>query len=203
MQLLLHPESDDSAQLSQVRWRRWNKRWLEPICYNNRKKRAGVLNVCFAFFLQIETEKLLAYLVETEMNKRLVCSTSLYIQVVCSNLRNILAYETWQKEGAYKGKKFNAICHFFGYQARGSLPSKFDCDYAYVSVTATLIIIFWMNIHIIEWKKICQVLGHICYHILAAGLNGYMATVTNLKSPVNKWKCGAAPITVESRHLLF
>eukprot|EP00262_Sarcandra_glabra_P022471 TRINITY_DN996_c0_g2_i1.p1 TRINITY_DN996_c0_g2~~TRINITY_DN996_c0_g2_i1.p1 ORF type:complete len:615 (+),score=117.19 TRINITY_DN996_c0_g2_i1:72-1916(+) len=109
-QLLLHPESDDSAQLS-----------------------------------QIETEKLLAQLVETEMNKR-------------------------SKEGTYKGKKFNAICHFFGYQARGSLPSKFDCDYAYV-------------------------LGHICYHILAAGLNGYMATVTNLKNPVNKWKCGAAPIT--------
>ncbi|KAJ4967491.1 hypothetical protein NE237_019340 [Protea cynaroides] len=109
-QLLLHPESDDSAQLS-----------------------------------QIETEKLLAHLVEVEMNKR-------------------------SKEGTYKGKKFNAICHFFGYQARGCLPSKFDCDYAYV-------------------------LGHICYHILAAGLNGYMATVTNLKNPVNKWRCGAAPIT--------
>ncbi|KAH9759803.1 Pyrophosphate--fructose 6-phosphate 1-phosphotransferase subunit alpha 2 [Citrus sinensis] len=109
-QLLLQPESDDSAQLS-----------------------------------QIETEKLLAHLVEVEMNKRL-------------------------KEGTYKGKKFNAICHFFGYQARGSLPSKFDCDYAYV-------------------------LGHICYHILAAGLNGYMATVTNLKNPANKWRCGAAPIT--------
>ncbi|KAF5179996.1 Pyrophosphate--fructose 6-phosphate 1-phosphotransferase subunit alpha [Thalictrum thalictroides] len=109
-QLLLHPESDDSAQLS-----------------------------------QIETEKLLADLVETEMTKRV-------------------------KEGTYKGKKFNAICHFFGYQARGSLPSKFDCDYAYV-------------------------LGHICYHILAAGLNGYLATVTNLKNPVNKWRCGAAPIT--------
>ncbi|KAL8149988.1 pyrophosphate--fructose 6-phosphate 1-phosphotransferase subunit alpha [Apium graveolens] len=109
-QLLLHPESDDSAQLS-----------------------------------QIETEKLLAHLVEEEMNKR-------------------------TKEGTYKGKKFNAICHFFGYQARGSLPSKFDCDFAYV-------------------------LGHIAYHILAAGLNGYLATVTNLKNPVNKWRCGAAPIT--------
>ncbi|KAI9073671.1 hypothetical protein K1719_044335 [Acacia pycnantha] len=109
-QLLLYPESDDSAQLS-----------------------------------QIETEKLLAYLVEGEINKRV-------------------------KEGTYKGKKFNAICHFFGYQARGSLPSKFDCDYAYV-------------------------LGHISYHILAAGLNGYLATVTNLKHPVNKWRCGAAPIT--------
>uniref|UniRef100_A0A2P2MDS8 Uncharacterized protein MANES_18G001100 n=1 Tax=Rhizophora mucronata TaxID=61149 RepID=A0A2P2MDS8_RHIMU len=109
-QLLLYPESDDSAQLS-----------------------------------QIETEKLLAHLVEKEMITRM-------------------------KEGTYKGKKFNAICHFFGYQARGSLPSKFDCDYAYV-------------------------LGHICYHILAAGLNGYMATTTNLKNPVNKWRCGAAPIT--------
>ncbi|MFS8006146.1 putative diphosphate--fructose-6-phosphate 1-phosphotransferase [Helianthus anomalus] len=109
-QLLLYPESDDSAQLS-----------------------------------QIEIEKLLAELVEAEMNRR-------------------------QKEGSYKGKKFNAICHFFGYQARGSLPSKFDCDYAYV-------------------------LGHICYHILATGLNGYMATVTNLKNPSNKWRCGAAPIT--------
>ncbi|KAG6475587.1 hypothetical protein ZIOFF_064815 [Zingiber officinale] len=93
---------------------------------------------------QIETEKLLAQLVEKEMSNRM-------------------------KEGTYKGKKFNAICHFFGYQARGSLPSKFDCDYAYV-------------------------LGHICYHILAAGLNGYLATVTNLKNPVNKWRCGAAPL---------
>ncbi|XP_073003347.1 pyrophosphate--fructose 6-phosphate 1-phosphotransferase subunit alpha-like [Typha latifolia] len=109
-QLLLHPESDNSAQLS-----------------------------------QIETEKLLAHLVETELDKQ-------------------------TKEGTYKGKKFSAVCHFFGYQARGSLPSKFDCDYAYV-------------------------LGHICSHILSAGLNGYMATVTNLKHPVNKWKCGAAPFT--------
>uniref|UniRef100_A0A6V7QWF8 Pyrophosphate--fructose 6-phosphate 1-phosphotransferase subunit alpha n=1 Tax=Ananas comosus var. bracteatus TaxID=296719 RepID=A0A6V7QWF8_ANACO len=109
-QLLLHPDSDDSAQLS-----------------------------------QIETEKLLAQLVETEINRRL-------------------------KEGTYKGKKFNAICHFFGYQARGSLPSKFDCDYAYV-------------------------LGHVGYHILAAGLNGYMGTITNLKNPVAKWRCGAAPFT--------
>ncbi|KAJ0489830.1 putative Phosphofructokinase superfamily [Helianthus annuus] len=39
------------------------------------------------------------------------------------------------------------------------------------------------------------VLGHICYHILVAGLNGYMASVTNLKSPSNKWRCGAALIT--------
>ncbi|XP_077236905.1 pyrophosphate--fructose 6-phosphate 1-phosphotransferase subunit alpha-like [Tasmannia lanceolata] len=109
-QLLLSPESDDSAQLS-----------------------------------QIETEMLVAQLVETEMNTRL-------------------------KNGTYKGKKFNSICHFFGYQARGSLPSKFDCDYAYV-------------------------LGHVSYHLLAAGVNGYMATVTNLKHHVSKWCCGGAPLT--------
>lgn len=50
-----------------------------------------------------------------------------------------------------------------------------------------------------------QVLGHVCYHILAAGLNGYMATLTNLKNPVNKWRCGAAPIAVgfSSFHALF
>lgn len=41
-----------------------------------------------------------------------------------------------------------------------------------------------------------QVLGHISYHVLAAGLNGYMTTLTNLKNPLNKWRCGAAPITV-------
>ncbi|KAG7024075.1 Pyrophosphate--fructose 6-phosphate 1-phosphotransferase subunit alpha, partial [Cucurbita argyrosperma subsp. argyrosperma] len=130
-QLLLQPESDDSAQLS-----------------------------------QIETEKLLAHLVEAEINKRMVRrATFAFIMMLCFSFGVIL------KEGTYKGKKFNAICHFFGYQARGSLPSKFDCDYAYV-------------------------LGHVCYHILAAGLNGYMATLTNLKNPVNKWRCGAAPIAV-------
>ncbi|KAI5446572.1 hypothetical protein KIW84_014418 [Lathyrus oleraceus] len=55
-------------------------------------------------------------------------------------------------------------------QAQGSLPSKFDNDYAYV-------------------------LGHICYHILAAVLKRCMATATNLKNPINKWKYGATPIS--------
>ncbi|VAI27988.1 unnamed protein product [Triticum turgidum subsp. durum] len=110
IQLLLHQESDNSAQLS-----------------------------------QIDTEQLLAHLVEAEMIKR-------------------------TKEGRYKGKKFSSVCHFFGYQARGSLPSNFDCDYAYV-------------------------LGHISLHMIAAGLTGYMATVANLKDPVHKWRCAAAPLT--------
>ncbi|KAL6643356.1 hypothetical protein ACP70R_019021 [Stipagrostis hirtigluma subsp. patula] len=109
-ELLLHQESDNSAQLS-----------------------------------QIDTEHLLAHLVEAEMNKR-------------------------TKQGTYKGRKFSSVCHFFGFQARGSLPSNFDCDYAYV-------------------------LGHVSVHILAAGLNGYMATVTNLKDSINKWRCAAVPLT--------
>ncbi|GJN34254.1 hypothetical protein PR202_gb22901 [Eleusine coracana subsp. coracana] len=75
MQLLLHQESDNSAQLS-----------------------------------QIDTEQLLAHLVQAEMNKRM-------------------------KEGKYKGRKFSPVCHFFGCQARGSVPSKFDCDYAYAMVS--------------------------------------------------------------------
>jgi hypothetical protein len=87
-----------------------------------------------------------------------------------------------QKAGIYTGKKFNAICHFFGYQARGSLPSNFDCNYAYV-------------------------LGQTAYYLTEAGLNGYLATVSNLKHPVDKWHCGGAPITVclivFSHHLIF
>ncbi|KAH0454193.1 hypothetical protein IEQ34_016117 [Dendrobium chrysotoxum] len=31
--------------------------------------------------------------------------------------------------------------------------------------------------------------------ILAADFNGYMATITNLKHSVRKWRCGATPIT--------
>lgn len=41
-----------------------------------------------------------------------------------------------------------------------------------------------------------QVLRHICYHILAAGLNVYMAIIANLKILVKKFLCGDAPITV-------
>lgn len=64
---------------------------------------------------------------------------------------------TSQKEGTYKGKKFNAICHFFGYQARGSLPSKFDCDYAYVSHHHShreyqWNLTIWMDNDTIKWK---------------------------------------------------
>ncbi|CAI5472013.1 unnamed protein product [Closterium sp. Yama58-4] len=96
-------------------------------------------------FSQIETEKLFAHLVEKEMERR-------------------------TKAGVYKGKKFNAISYFFGYQARGSLPSNFDCDYA-------------------------NALGHTAVHLVAAGAGGYMATVNGLKHDVSRWTLGGVPIT--------
>jgi len=40
--------------------------------------------------------------------------------------------------------------------------------------------------------------------MIAAGLTGYMATVANLKDPVHKWRCAAAPLTAMmsvKRHL--
>jgi len=118
---------------------------------------------------------------------------------ICHNGANFVNNIS-QKEGTYKGKKFNATCHFFGYQARGSFPSKFNCDYAFVCDHMTdslLFSLFCFSAEPLPDGEISvQILGHKCYRILAAGLNGYMATVTNVKSPVNKWKCGAAPFTV-------
>lgn len=52
----------------------------------------------------IETEKLLAYLVDKELEKR-------------------------KKAGKYKGK-FTPVTHYFGYQGRCSYPSLFDCTLA-------------------------------------------------------------------------
>ncbi len=54
---------------------------------------------------QIETEKMLAYFVEDELNRR--------------------------KSASVYHEKFSAVCSYLGYQARSALPSKFDCDLAY------------------------------------------------------------------------
>jgi len=53
---------------------------------------------------QIETERLLAYLVNLELKER-------------------------KSNKQYKGG-FSTICHFFGYQGRCGLPSLFDCSLA-------------------------------------------------------------------------
>merc|ERR1739848_438 len=56
---------------------------------------------------QIETERLLAELVEAELDARKKDPSS-----------------------AYKGG-FSAVCFYLGYQARSALPSNFDCTLAY------------------------------------------------------------------------
>lgn len=97
------------------------------------------------YLSSIETEKLLAKLVEEELGKR-------------------------KEAGTYKAKKLDSVCHFLGYQSRGSLPSNFDCNYAFT-------------------------LGQLAFFLVLHELNGYMATVTNLSQPVSKWRCGGVPFT--------
>jgi len=97
------------------------------------------------YLSNIETEKLLAKLAEDELAKR-------------------------KKAGTYTAKKLDSVCHFLCYQSRGSLPSNFDCNYAFT-------------------------LGQLAFYLVMNWLNGYMATVTNLIQPVSKWRCGAVPFT--------
>lgn len=93
---------------------------------------------------QIETEKLLAHFVEIELGYR-------------------------KKRGEYKGA-FSAVCSFVGYQARGSLPSNFDVNYAYN-------------------------LGFTAISLLASGAcTGYLACVSNLKEDVGRWAAGGVPL---------
>ncbi|CAJ1372272.1 unnamed protein product [Effrenium voratum] len=54
---------------------------------------------------QLETERLMAWLVEDELKQR-------------------------KKKGSFKGS-FSPVCQFLGYQARCSMPSDFDSDYGY------------------------------------------------------------------------
>merc|ERR1719443_2129441 len=85
---------------------------------------------------QLETERLIAELVEQEMDKR-------------------------KKRGTFKGS-FSSVCQFLGYQARCSMPSDFDCDYAYA-------------------------LGGTAALLAANGNSGYMAVVSDLSKPVEQW----------------
>jgi len=93
---------------------------------------------------QIETERLLAFLVDAELASR-------------------------KATGRFSGK-FAAITHFFGYQARCSPPSNFDCAYAHN-------------------------LGRAAAALAAGGYNGYMASVRNLKAPFSDWRAGGVPLT--------
>jgi diphosphate--fructose-6-phosphate 1-phosphotransferase len=93
---------------------------------------------------QAETERLLAHFVDIELSYR-------------------------KKKGTYCGK-FASLCSFIGYQARGSLPSNFDINFAYN-------------------------LGYAATHLIKYGYNNYVVTVNNLKLPVNKWTVSGVPIS--------
>ena len=80
--------------------------------------------------------------------------------------------------GEYRSK-FNALAHFFGYEGRSAFPSNFDSDY-------------------------CYGLGFSAYLLLAAGLTGYIANLTNLHLVAADWEPGGIPLTMmmnmERRH---
>ena len=108
---------------------------------------------------QIETERLLAGLVGRELGQR-------------------------KQAGRYAGT-FAPVCHFFGYQARGSLPSRFDCDYAYaLGRTAAALA--------------CPPGSGAAGGAKGAGDGGgtgLLATVRNLHAPVADWRCAGVPLT--------
>jgi hypothetical protein len=92
---------------------------------------------------QIETERLLEYLTKEEMKRR-------------------------KAAGTYTGK-FGSLCSFFGYQARSSMPSNFDCSLA-------------------------QSMGHCAAHLVSHKKTGYLVAISGLKKPPSKWRLWGVPI---------
>jgi len=95
-------------------------------------------------FSQLETERLVAFLVEEELKQR-------------------------KKAGTFKGS-FSPVCQFIGYQARCSVPSNFDMDYAYT-------------------------LGATSAVLATTDRSGYMAIVSNLSQAPESWVAGGVPVT--------
>jgi diphosphate--fructose-6-phosphate 1-phosphotransferase len=96
---------------------------------------------------QIDTEKLLISTVEAELGRR----------------------RKLPGQGAYRGK-FSAVGTFFGYQARCSVPSAFDCSLA-------------------------SSLGAAAWGVIAAGRTGYLVSIPNVCSPVECWGVTALPLS--------
>jgi len=97
---------------------------------------------------QLETERLMAELVEHELSQR-------------------------KAKGLYEGH-FRTVCQFLGYQARCSVPTDFDSDFAYA-------------------------LGGAAAALAASGRNGYLAVVSDLSQPVERWRMGGVPFTAMMR----
>lgn len=73
------------------------------------------------------------------------------------------------KKRSFAGK-FAAQNHFFGYEGRAGFPSHFDAHY-------------------------CYALGHTAALLIDEKLTGYIAYVSNLAAPLEKWGIGGEPIT--------
>ena len=71
-------------------------------------------------------------------------------------------------KGIYKGT-LRTQNHYYGYDGRGTFPTKFDCNYTYN-------------------------LGFAAYSLLANGATGYMAAIKDLHLPVEAWQPIGIPL---------
>jgi pyrophosphate--fructose-6-phosphate 1-phosphotransferase len=71
-------------------------------------------------------------------------------------------------KGIYKGV-FRTQNHYYGYDGRGTFPTKFDCDYGYN-------------------------LGVTAFSLLANGVTGYMAALKDLHKPIAAWQPIGIPL---------
>ncbi|MFZ2087476.1 MAG: diphosphate--fructose-6-phosphate 1-phosphotransferase [Desulfobaccales bacterium] len=94
-------------------------------------------------FAQVNTERILLEMVATYLRKQ-------------------------RAKGIYKGT-FRTQNHYYGYDGRGTFPTKFDCDYTYN-------------------------LGFAAYSLLANGATGYMAAIKDLHLPVESWQPIGIPL---------
>ncbi|MHB9075761.1 MAG: diphosphate--fructose-6-phosphate 1-phosphotransferase [Desulfobaccales bacterium] len=84
-------------------------------------------------------------------------------------LEMVATYLRKQKaKGIYKGT-LRTQNHYYGYDGRGTFPTKFDCDYGYN-------------------------LGFAAYSLLANGATGYMAAIKDLHKPVTEWQPIGIPL---------
>jgi pyrophosphate--fructose-6-phosphate 1-phosphotransferase len=92
----------------------------------------------------------------------LVNTERILLEMVATYLRKQRA------KGIYKGS-FRTQNHYYGYDGRGTFPTKFDCDYAYN-------------------------LGFTAYSLLANGATGSMAAIKDLHRPVADWQPIGIPL---------
>ncbi len=92
----------------------------------------------------------------------LVRTDRILLEMVATYLRKQRA------RGLYKGT-FRTQNHYYGYDGRGTFPTKFDCDYAYN-------------------------LGHAAFSLLANGATGYMAAIKDLHRPLAEWQPIGIPL---------